>query len=189
MMTTTQEAPKSRTPDEDMLDVLIVGGGFSGIYQLDRLRDEGFDVKVWDAAGDFGGIWWWNCYPGAHTDTTAHCYQFNYKDLWKDYDFDKLYSNWEAVRKYLNHVGDRLDLRKDFSFNTFADKAQWDETSRTWTVTSTDGKRARAHTLIVATGFGSKRSTRPSLAWTRSAARSTIRRAGPRAGWTWPARR
>lgn len=140
----------------DVLDVLVIGGGFSGLYQLDRLRDLGFSVKVWDAAGDFGGIWWWNCYPGARTDSTGQIYQFSHKDLWKDYDFDELYPGWAGVREYFSFVDEKLDLRKDVEFNTFASSAIWDEDSATWTVTSSDGKVQQARQVIVATGFGSK---------------------------------
>ncbi|WP_199849542.1 NAD(P)/FAD-dependent oxidoreductase [Blastococcus sp. Marseille-P5729] len=145
--------PDQRT---DVLDVLIVGGGFSGLYELDRLRDLGFSVKVWDSAGDFGGTWWWNCYPGARTDSTGQVYQFEYKDLWKDYDFKELYPGWEGVRDYLNYVDSKLGLRKDVEFSTLAETATWDEDARTWTVTSSEGKQQRANQLILATGFASK---------------------------------
>ncbi len=151
LMTATM--PDQRT---DVLDVLIVGGGFSGLYELDRLRDLGFSVKVWDSAGDFGGTWWWNCYPGARTDSTGQVYQFEYKDLWKDYDFKELYPGWEGVRDYLNYVDSKLGLRKDVEFSTLAETATWDEDARTWTVTSSEGKQQRANQLILATGFASK---------------------------------
>lgn len=140
----------------DVLDVLVIGGGFSGLYQLDRLRDLGFGVKVWDAAGDLGGIWWWNCYPGARTDSTGQIYQFSHKELWKDYDFTELYPGHSGVREYFRYVDGVLDLRKDIEFNTFASSAAWDDDANEWTVTSSDGKVQRARQLIVATGFGSK---------------------------------
>lgn len=50
------------------LDALVVGAGFGGIYQLKKLRDLGFNVKAIDAAGDVGGTWWWNQYPGAMSE-------------------------------------------------------------------------------------------------------------------------
>lgn len=140
----------------EVLDVLVVGGGFSGLYQLDRLRDLGFDVKVWDSAGGLGGIWWWNCYPGARTDTVGHIYQFSHKDLWKDYDFSERYPGFAGVRDYFEHVDGKLNLTKDVEFNTFAAQAQWDQDAREWTVYSSDGKQQKARTVLVATGFGSK---------------------------------
>lgn len=77
-MTASQADTATRTgkhSNNDVLDVLIIGGGFSGLYALDRIRDLGFTAKVWDAAGGLGGIWWWNCYPGARTDSTGQIYQ------------------------------------------------------------------------------------------------------------------
>ncbi len=45
--------------------MLVVGAGFAGLYQLDRLRKLGYNVKVFEAGSDIGGVWYWNCYPGA----------------------------------------------------------------------------------------------------------------------------
>ncbi|MBM7366564.1 flavin-containing monooxygenase [Gordonia hydrophobica] len=158
-MTAPATSAHGRTDNDsntDVLDVLIVGGGFSGLYSLDRLRDAGFTAKVWDAAGDFGGIWWWNCYPGARTDSTGQVYQFEHKELWRDFDWRELYPNWEGVREYFQYIDSQLDLRKDVVFSTFASEAAWDEDSRTWTVRSSDGKEQQARQVIVATGFGAK---------------------------------
>lgn len=157
MTTAKSPAQSHRDPNgSEFLDVLVVGGGFSGLYQLDRLRDLGFTVKVWDSAGGLGGIWWWNCYPGARTDTVAHIYQFSHKDLWKNYDFAERYPGFAEVRDYFDYVDRNLDLTRDVEFDTFASRAQWDEDSRVWTVYSSDGKRQKARTVIVATGFGAK---------------------------------
>lgn len=156
MTTTAPAAHQDTTADAAVLDTLIIGGGFSGIYLLDRLRDEGFTARVWDAAEDFGGIWWWNCYPGARTDTVGHNYQFSYKGLWKDYDFAERYPGWKEVRDYLKYVDERLDLSKDMEFSTFAERADWDEEARTWTVTSSDDRVATCRNLVIATGFGAK---------------------------------
>ena len=75
------------------IDVLIVGAGFSGVYLLHRLRDElGLNTKIYEAATDLGGIWHWNCYPGARVDTPIPCYEFSLPALWK-------------VRKWSTHHG------------------------------------------------------------------------------------
>ena len=142
--------------ETQVLDVLVIGGGFSGLYALDQLRDRGFSVKVWDAAGDFGGIWWWNCYPGARTDSTGQVYQFSHKDLWKGFDFQELFPGRAGVCEYLRYVDQQLDLRKDINFSTTAESAKWDESSRTWTVTDQAGNTQSAKHVILATGFGAK---------------------------------
>lgn len=66
------------------VDVLIVGAGFAGVYLLHRLRDElGMKVKVYEAGKDLGGIWYWNCYPGARVDTPIPCYEYSLPAIWK----------------------------------------------------------------------------------------------------------
>ena len=55
--------------DAHEYDVIIIGAGFSGVYQLHRFRQLGYSVRLLDAGADFGGIWYWNCYPGARVDT------------------------------------------------------------------------------------------------------------------------
>ncbi|MDF3311295.1 NAD(P)/FAD-dependent oxidoreductase [Rhodococcus sp. T2V] len=158
-MTASQADTATRTgkhSNNDVLDVLIIGGGFSGLYALDRIRDLGFTAKVWDAAGGLGGIWWWNCYPGARTDSTGQIYQFSHKDLWKKYDFAELYPGHDGVRNYFEYVDAQLDLTRDVVFDTFAESCTWDEETRQWTARSSDGKVQKARQVIVATGFGAK---------------------------------
>ncbi len=66
------------------VDVLIVGAGFAGVYLLHRLRDEqGLNVKVYEAGTELGGIWHWNCYPGARVDTPIPCYEYSFPSIWK----------------------------------------------------------------------------------------------------------
>ena len=63
----------AKAVEELLLDVLVVGAGFAGLYQLDHLRRLGYNVKVLEAGPDIGGIWYWNCYPGARVDCTGRC--------------------------------------------------------------------------------------------------------------------
>ena len=70
------------------LDVLIIGAGFSGCYQLYRLRQLGFNVKLYDAGTALGGVWHWNCYPGARVDSHVPNYEFSLAEVWKDFKAD-----------------------------------------------------------------------------------------------------
>jgi cation diffusion facilitator CzcD-associated flavoprotein CzcO len=72
-----------RLHHRETLDVMIVGAGFSSLYLLDRLRDQGFSVHSVDAGADIGGVWHWNCYPGARVDSTCGIYQFSREELWR----------------------------------------------------------------------------------------------------------
>ena len=143
------------------LDVLIVGAGFAGLYQLDKLRKLGLKVRAIESAPGLGGVWYWNCYPGARVDTWGPMYQYSDEKLWKDWNFTELYPGWAEVRKYFDYVDAKLDLSKDISFTTAVTAARFDENTRRWTVTTKHNEtgeehQTSAHTVLLCTGFGSK---------------------------------
>lgn len=138
------------------LDILIVGAGFSGLYQLYRLRELGFKVKVYEAAPALGGVWYWNCYPGARCDTSGPLYQFSIEELWRDWDFDELYPSWDKIREYFQHADRKLGLSVDIRFNTRVSGARFDEAQARWNITTENGQRASAQFLVLCTGIGSK---------------------------------
>ena len=68
---------KTRTKGADY-DAVVVGAGFGGLYSVHKLRNEqGMNVKAYDSAGDVGGTWYWNRYPGALSDTESFVYRFS----------------------------------------------------------------------------------------------------------------
>jgi cation diffusion facilitator CzcD-associated flavoprotein CzcO len=69
-------------PDIDV-EVLIVGAGFGGIYLLHKLREQGFQCKVVEAGSELGGVWHWNCYPGARVDSMVPVYEYSMEKVWK----------------------------------------------------------------------------------------------------------
>ncbi|MDH3681643.1 MAG: NAD(P)/FAD-dependent oxidoreductase [Acidimicrobiia bacterium] len=140
----------------DDLDVLVVGAGFSGVYQLYRLRDLGFTVHLVEAGSGLGGIWHWNCYPGARTDTHANIYQFTREDLTNGWNWSELFPSWSEMRAYFDYVDEKLELSKDISFNTRVLAAEFDESANKWTVSCDDGSTIRTSFLDINTGFGSK---------------------------------
>jgi cyclohexanone monooxygenase len=135
------------------LDVLVIGGGFAGIYQLDRLRSLGHSVKVFEAGERLGGIWYWNCYPGARVDTEGPLYQFAYKDLWKNWEWRQLYPGWSEVREYFAYVDRTLDISKDVRFNARVEAAEFDTDRNQWVVHASDGTTVRCSYLVPCLGF------------------------------------
>jgi len=146
--------PNNKISEE--VDVLIVGAGFAGLYQLDRLRSLGFSVRLVEAGADVGGIWYWNCYPGARVDTHSPIYQYSREDLWKDWNYSELYPSWQEVREYFHYVDHKLDLSRDIRFNTRVSGAEFDEKQNQWIVRTDDGTLTRARFFVLCTGFGSK---------------------------------
>jgi cation diffusion facilitator CzcD-associated flavoprotein CzcO len=112
-MNATQLAKPANAKAVEELDVLVVGAGFAGLYQLDHLRRLGYNVKVFEAGSDIGGIWYWNCYPGARVDSYGPLYQFSSEELWRDWNYSELYPSWEELRAYFRHVDKKRGLTGD----------------------------------------------------------------------------
>jgi cation diffusion facilitator CzcD-associated flavoprotein CzcO len=138
------------------LDVLLIGAGFSGLYQLHRLRELGFKVHLVDAGQDIGGIWHWNCYPGARTDTHCQIYQFSIEELWQEWNWKELFPDWSQMQEYFRFVDHKLDLSRDISYNTRVQSASFDEDKREWTVRSIGHQPIKARFVIANLGFGAK---------------------------------
>jgi cation diffusion facilitator CzcD-associated flavoprotein CzcO len=136
------------------LDALIVGAGFAGLYQLHLLRDRlGLSVRAVEAAEGVGGTWYWNRYPGARCDSESHSYCFTFsEDLVKGWEWSERYPQQPEILRYLNYVADRLDLKRDISFNTRVIGARFDETAKVWVVETAQGETVRARFLVTAVG-------------------------------------
>jgi cation diffusion facilitator CzcD-associated flavoprotein CzcO len=154
-MSTTEAKPTHNDEIQD-LDVLLVGAGFAGLYLLDRLRSMGMAVRVFEAGDAPGGVWYWNCYPGARVDSPGPMYQFSRDDLWRDWKFSELYPSWQEIREYFRYVDKKLDLSRDIRFNRRVNAAEFDPARNRWIVRSSDGSVTRARYFVLCTGLGSK---------------------------------
>ncbi len=151
----TSLATNTRTTgDTAELDAVIIGAGFSGMYQLHTLRDRlGLSVQVLEAGDGVGGTWYWNRYPGARCDSESHSYCFSFsKELLNDWEWSERYPAQPEIIRYLNFVADRLDLRRDVQFGTRVVSADYDEASNRWTVTTEAGERFTSKYVITAVG-------------------------------------
>ena len=137
-------------------DVVIVGAGFAGLYQLHRLRALGFSTVLLEAGSGLGGIWHWNCYPGARVDSHVPVYEFSDEELWRDWYWDERFPDWTALRRYFQYVDHKWDLSRDIRFDTRLDTATWDEASTCWHLTTRNGQSLRSRFLVLCTGFASK---------------------------------
>ena len=136
------------------LDAIVIGAGFSGLYMLKRLRDElGISARVFEAGADVGGTWYWNRYPGARCDSEAYVYCFSFdEDLLQEWQWSGKYPEQPEILRYLQHVADRFDLRRDIEFNTRVTAAHFNEADNRWEVETDQGDKFTAQFLI--TGIG-----------------------------------
>ena len=149
------EAQQSTASDE-VLDALIIGAGFSGLYQLYRLRQRGFRVRLFEAGADLGGIWHWNCYPGARVDSHVPNYEYSMEELWREWNWTERFPAWDELRRYFHYVDGKLDLSRDIRFDTRVTHATFDADSNLWRIVSADGHSVWARFFITCTGFAAK---------------------------------
>jgi cation diffusion facilitator CzcD-associated flavoprotein CzcO len=134
-------------------DVLIVGAGVTGIYQLYRAREAGFSVQLVEAGDGVGGTWFWNRYPGARFDSESYTYGYLFSpELFDEWQWQEHFAAQSETERYLNHVVDRFDLRRHMRFGARVIGAVFDEHAGAWDVTTDDGTQVRARFLVAATG-------------------------------------
>ncbi|MBB5411282.1 cyclohexanone monooxygenase [Paraburkholderia sp. HC6.4b] len=135
------------------LDVVIVGAGFAGLYQLHRARKAGLTARVIEAGEDVGGTWYWNRYPGARCDVESLDYSFSFdKELEQEWTWSERYATQPEILRYIRHVAERFDLRRDIQFRTRVTRAVFDERAKRWTLETDAGESFDAQFCVMATG-------------------------------------
>ena len=135
-------------------DAIIIGAGMSGLYQLYRLRELGLRVRVFEAGTNVGGTWYWNRYPGARFDSESYSYAYSFsKELLEEWDWTEHFAPQPETLRYLNHVADKFDLRRDIKFRSRVTAAHYQDGARSWDITLEDGTRLRSRFLITAMGI------------------------------------
>jgi cation diffusion facilitator CzcD-associated flavoprotein CzcO len=132
------------------IDVLIVGSGFSGLGMAVRLREAGTDdFVVLERAGEVGGTWRDNTYPGATCDVPSHLYSFSFAP---NPDWSRSFSPQPEIQAYLQACAERFGIRPHIRFGHELLDARWDGDDARWEVTTSTGACFRARVLISATG-------------------------------------
>jgi cation diffusion facilitator CzcD-associated flavoprotein CzcO len=136
-----------------VVDAAVVGAGLAGLYAHHRLRQLDLTLQGFETAAGVGGTWWWNRYPGARCDVESmdYCYSFSPK-VEQEWTWTERYATQPEILRYVNHVADRFDLRRDIRFETRVTAATWDEAAQRWHIDSDRGDRLSAQFCIMATG-------------------------------------
>jgi len=135
------------------VDVVVVGAGFAGLYLLHRLRQAGFSVLGIEAADDVGGTWYWNRYPGARCDIESLDYSYSFDAAFDEqWRWSEKYATQPEILRYLQHVADRLDLRRDIHFSTRVAAAAWDDQASLWRIRTDSGAEVVCRFYVMASG-------------------------------------
>lgn len=134
-------------------DVIVVGAGVSGIYQIKKLTDLGLKAIVLEGDDDLGGTWYRNRYPGARFDSESYTYGYSFsQELLDEWHWTELFSPQPENLRYLNYVADKFELRQYMQFNARVESMQWDEDSHLWTIATKDGNSYVTRFVITSLG-------------------------------------
>ena len=141
----------TREPLLDEVEVAVIGGGFGGLLAAARLREAGFrDIRVIEKAGDFGGTWYWNRYPGAMCDVESYCYLPLLEEL--NYIPKHKYSFAPEILEHSRRIARHYNLYDNACLQTGVEELRWDETSKVWVIRTDRGDRMRARYVAMANG-------------------------------------
>ena len=147
MSTATQGSDRSH------FDAIVVGAGFAGLFMLHRLRGLGLRARVFEAGDGVGGTWFWNRYPGARCDVESLQYSYSFDEaLQQEWVWTERYPSQAEILRYIEHVADRFDLRRDIQLSTRVTAARWDDAAGRWLVETDHAGSVSARFCIMATG-------------------------------------
>ena len=149
----TERAADTRTGPDTDYEVIVIGAGVAGIYQIKRLVDLGVDATVLESNSDLGGTWYKNRYPGARFDSESFTYGYSFsQELLDEWHWTEMFSPQPETLKYLNYVADKFDLRRHMQFDCYVEAMHFDEDTDTWTVHLRDGRQLTTHLVVTAIG-------------------------------------
>ncbi len=135
------------------VDAVVVGGGFAGLRALHTFRSMGLSVALLEAGDEIGGVWHFNRYPGARCDVESYDYSYAFSpELEQEWRWSERYATQPEILRYVDHVAERFDLRRDISLNTRVSSARYDEAACRWLIEADDGRQWSAGRLVLAVG-------------------------------------
>jgi len=141
----------ARAPLTDGVEVVVIGGGFGGLLAAARLREAGIDdVRIIEKAGDFGGTWYWNRYPGAMCDVESYIYLPLLEEL--QYVPSEKYARAPEILAHSQAIGRKYELYRRACFQTEVTEMRWDAAGARWSISTNRGDRMRAHHVVMSNG-------------------------------------
>ncbi|MGA9276231.1 flavin-containing monooxygenase [Ilumatobacter sp.] len=136
---------------DENVEVIVLGGGWVGLLAAARLKEAGHtNIRIIEGAGDFGGTWYWNRYPGAQCDVQSYVYLPLLEET--GYVPKERYSYAPEIYEHAQRIGKHFDLYEDALFHTWITDMRWDEAAAHWTVATNRGDTIRAQFATIGTG-------------------------------------
>ncbi len=135
-------------------EVIVIGAGIAGLYQLYKMRELGVKVRLFDRGTGVGGTWYWNRYPGARFDSESYSYAYSFsQELLEEWDWSEHFASQPEILRYLEHMADKFNLYEDIQFSSDVQSAIYNDNNRHWDITLQDGKTYRSRFLITGVGI------------------------------------
>ena len=151
--TTASRETATRASEPDY-EVVVIGAGVAGVYQIKRLVDLGVNAVVLEGDDDLGGTWYRNRYPGARFDSESYTYGYSFsQELLEEWHWTEMFSPQPETLRYLNYVSDKFGLREHMQFKTRVAAMTFDENHDLWQLRLTDGRELTARFVITALGI------------------------------------
>ncbi len=134
-------------------EVVVIGAGVSGIYQIHRLVELGIDAMLFESDEDLGGTWYRNRYPGARFDSESYTYGYSFsKEVLDEWHWKERFSPQPENLRYLNFVAEKFDLKRHMRFNARVEAMVWDEDARLWQLTLASAETVTARFVVSCMG-------------------------------------
>lgn len=134
-------------------DVILIGAGITGMHTLYELRQLGLRVHAFEKNGDVGGTWNMNRYPGCKLDSESYTYAYSFlPDLLQEWDWSHEFASQPELNEFFSRAADKMDVRKDVTFNTRIVKAIFDDRENTWTVELDNAEVFKSRYLVTCVG-------------------------------------
>ena len=140
-----------RDPIVEDIDVAVLGAGFSGVMAGYYLKKQGVtSFRNIDHAGDFGGVWYWNRYPGIQCDNESYCYL----PLLEETGFmpSRRFAPGPEIMGYIRMMAEKHGFADQALFHTLITSLIWDEAIQRWHVKTDRGDDIRARFVIMGQG-------------------------------------
>ncbi|SEG83844.1 cyclohexanone monooxygenase [Thermomonospora echinospora] len=140
-----------RAPISEDIEVAVLGGGFAGLIAAARIRQAGVtDCRIIELGGDFGGVWYWNRYPGIQVDTDSYCYLPLLEEV--DYMPTEKYASGQECYEHAQRIGRHFGLYENAIFSTKIESLAWDEEIQRWRIGTNRDDDLRARFVVMCQG-------------------------------------